>query len=147
MIPLVNYLGYRNRMLKVSFLKLIRSASGGRNGGSSNTSQTMSAAKSFVDEAIAKNKVAVFSKSYCPYCTKAKDALDSFKIPSDKYYCVELDKREDCDDIQNYLQSITGGRSVPRVFINGEFFGGGDDTAAAKKNGKLEKKLSEVGAI
>uniref|UniRef100_A0AC35F0L6 Glutaredoxin domain-containing protein n=1 Tax=Panagrolaimus sp. PS1159 TaxID=55785 RepID=A0AC35F0L6_9BILA len=109
--------------------------------------QEMSAAKSFVDDAIAKHKVAVFSKSYCPYCTKAKDALGKFKIPSDNYYCVELDKRDDCDEIQNYLQSITGARSVPRVFISGEFFGGGDDTAAAAKNGKLEKKLSEVGAI
>ena len=70
----------------------------------------MSAAKTFVDEAINKNKVAVFSKSYCPYCTKAKDALGVYKIPSENYYCVELDKRDDCAEIQDYLQSITGGR-------------------------------------
>jgi hypothetical protein len=33
------------------------------------------------------------------------------------------------------------------VFINQKFFGGGDDTAAAKKNGNLEKKLREIDAI
>jgi len=28
------------------------------------------------------------------------------------------------------MLAMTGGRSVPRVFINGQFIGGGDDTGA-----------------
>jgi glutaredoxin 3 len=31
-----------------------------------------------VKELIAGNKVMVFSKSFCPYCTKAKKALSQF---------------------------------------------------------------------
>ena len=47
----------------------------------------------------------------------------------------------DADKIQDALLKITKGRSVPRVFIHGKFFGGGDDTAAACKNGTFKKKV------
>lgn len=29
----------------------------------------------FVHDAIANNKVTIFSKSYCPYCTMAKEVI------------------------------------------------------------------------
>ena len=32
-------------------------------------------ASAFIQTALAADKVVVFSKSYCPYCKKAKDAL------------------------------------------------------------------------
>ncbi len=51
------------------------------------------------------------------------------------------------DTVQDALLDITGGRSVPRVFIGGKFLGGGDDTAAAAANGTLEKLLKEAGAL
>lgn len=36
-------------------------------------------AATFVKEAIAANKVVIFSKSYCPYCTMAKEVIRMFK--------------------------------------------------------------------
>jgi glutaredoxin 3 len=36
----------------------------------------------FVDKVIAKNAVAVFSKTYCPYCVKAKKVLSKYEINS-----------------------------------------------------------------
>lgn len=36
---------------------------------------------------------------------------------------LQLEQRPDGDDLQNALQQITGGRSVPRVFVNGQFIG------------------------
>jgi len=39
--------------------------------------------------------------------------------------------------IQDVLKRMTGARSVPRVFINGKCIGGGDETAALQKKGKL----------
>lgn len=83
-------------------------------------------------------QVAVFSKTYCPYCTKAKRALDSIGA---KYTVVELDSRNDADSIQNELGNMTGARTVPRVFVNGKCIGGGDDTAALASSGKLAKML------
>ncbi|GIL78301.1 hypothetical protein Vretifemale_7742, partial [Volvox reticuliferus] len=99
-----------------------------------------------IDSAITANKVMVYSKSYCPYCVKAKNALNKFITPN-QYTVVELDQRADTDVMQDALLQITGGRSVPRVFINGKFLGGGDDTAAAAANGTLQKLLTEAGLL
>ena len=46
-------------------------------------------------------------------------------------------------EIQDYMKTKTGARSVPRVFINGKFYGGGDETAAGAKNGDIKKKIAE----
>ena len=87
----------------------------------------------------------VFSKSYCPYCAKAKRVFSNYQLKS--YKVVELDERDDGDAIQDYLGSITGARSVPRVFIGGRCIGGGDDTARAESSGELRKMLEAAGAI
>ena len=68
------------------------------------------APKDFVDNLIAENKVMVFSKSYCPFCTMAKTALESTGLKN--YKVVELENRDDCSDIQDYLRSKTGSRTV-----------------------------------
>uniref|UniRef100_A0A915NZS4 Aspartate--tRNA ligase, cytoplasmic n=1 Tax=Meloidogyne floridensis TaxID=298350 RepID=A0A915NZS4_9BILA len=56
------------------------------------------------------NKVVVFSKSYCPYCTKAKEALTTFSLAPGTMEVVEIEDRGDCDQIQDYLKEITGQR-------------------------------------
>lgn len=94
----------------------------------------MSDVKHIVDDAISANKVMMFSKSYCPYCTKAKKALQQAGAT---FEVMELDNRKDGSAIQDLMLKMTGGRSVPRVFINGKFIGGGDETAALQKQGKL----------
>ena len=48
---------------------------------------------------------------------------------------------------QDYMKQITGGRSVPRVFIGGKFIGGGDEPMTAHKSGNLQKMLTDSGAI
>ena len=60
---------------------------------------------------------------------------------------IELDERSDGDAIQDYLLKLTGGRSVPRVFIDGSFIGGGDDNDLLARNGKLEVMVKEKGII
>ncbi|KAG2486533.1 hypothetical protein HYH03_014834 [Edaphochlamys debaryana] len=99
-----------------------------------------------VQAAVSSNKVLVYSKTSCPYCHKAKNALNTYLKP-DQYTVVELDRRSDGSSVQDALGQVTGGRTVPRVFINGRFLGGGDDTAAAAANGTLKKLLVEAGVL
>jgi glutaredoxin 3 len=106
--------------------------------------------QSFVDNFISSHIVANFTKSYCPYSKKAKEVFAQF--PSlIGYGCVDIDldafAKANLDAVQDYLKEKTGGRSVPRVFIKGAFFGGGDDTKAAFENGTLQTKLEEAGAL
>ncbi|ORY92154.1 thioredoxin-like protein [Syncephalastrum racemosum] len=99
----------------------------------------MATAKEIADKIIAENKVAVFSKSYCPYCKRAKDLLDQLKI---EYYAIELDVEADGAAIQAYLQELSGQRTVPNIFINGKHVGGCDDLFEAKSSGKLQQLLA-----
>ena len=49
-----------------------------------------------VQSLIAGSRVMVFSKSYCPYCTKAKTALQSVGLT--QYGLLELDGHPRCDE-------------------------------------------------
>jgi glutaredoxin 3 len=49
----------------------------------------MSAAKTKTQKIIDENAVAVFSKSYCPYCKATKQLLTEMGA---KYYAIELDE-------------------------------------------------------
>lgn len=57
----------------------------------------------------------------------------------EKYTAIELDQRNDGEEIQAILGEITGAKTVPRVFVNGECLGGGSDVKALYENGKLQK--------
>lgn len=48
------------------------------------------------------------------------------------------------NEIQAFLGKITGGTSVPRVFVNGEFIGGGDDTAQKAASGELKQLIERT---
>jgi glutaredoxin 3 len=44
-------------------------------------------------------------------------------------------------DIQDYLEQVTGQRTVPNIFINGKHIGGNSDLQALHKSGALEPLL------
>ncbi|XP_013378772.1 glutaredoxin-1 [Lingula anatina] len=102
--------------------------------------EKMADVKKMIDAKINSKKVVVYSKTYCPFCKKAKDVLKQYNIPED-IEIIEIEDNPDCSAIQDYLCQITGARSVPRVFINGKCIGGGDETVALQKSGKLKGML------
>ncbi|KAL0735418.1 hypothetical protein Bca4012_011628 [Brassica carinata] len=92
----------------------------------------------FVKKTISSHKIVIFSKSYCPYCRRAKSVFSELnQVP----HVVELDEREDGGSIQSALGEIVGRRTVPQVFIDGKHIGGSDDTVDAHESGELAKLL------
>jgi glutaredoxin 3 len=94
--------------------------------------------KEFIENEISSNKITVFSKSYCPYCTSTKQLFDSLNVD---YNVIELDQRDDGSDIQATLLDMTGQRTVPSTFIDKKHVGGNDKVQAAAKSGDLQKML------
>ncbi|XVF62133.1 hypothetical protein PTKIN_Ptkin08bG0192600 [Pterospermum kingtungense] len=80
-------------------------------------------ASAFVQNAIFSNKIVIFSKSYCPYCFRAKRIFSEL---NEKPYIVELDLRDDGAEIQYVLLDLVGRSTVPQVFVNGKHIGGSD---------------------
>ena len=75
----------------------------------------MSDVKVLVDTKIAGKKVMVFSKSYCPFCAKAKKALQKHvgtDLKPEDYEIMEIENDPRCSKIQDYLRKLTGGSSV-----------------------------------
>ena len=114
---------------------------------SSTTTRKMSSsgivtAADFVNREIDQNKIIIFSKSYCPYCTKAKELFSTLNVPGTKVY--ELDNMDNGADIQKALLDITGQRTVPNIFINKKHLGGNDDAQAAYRSGKLQQMIDNT---
>ncbi|CAF9940936.1 MAG: hypothetical protein HETSPECPRED_002686 [Heterodermia speciosa] len=102
----------------------------------------MSAAKTKAQGIIDDNAVAVFSKSWCPYCKASKQLLSELGAKS---YIIELDQVDDGAAIQDALEEITQQRSVPNIFINHKHIGGNSDLQA--KRSELPDLLKEAGAV
>ncbi|KAB2568937.1 putative glutaredoxin protein [Lasiodiplodia theobromae] len=102
----------------------------------------MSAAKTKAQGIIDDNAVAVFSKSYCPYCRATKSLLSELGA---KYYAIELDQVDDGAAIQDALEDMTGQRSVPNIFIDKKHIGGNSDLQAKKS--ELPSLLKAAKAI
>ncbi|KZC11780.1 PREDICTED: glutaredoxin-C4-like [Dufourea novaeangliae] len=98
----------------------------------------MPVTKEQVNQLIASDKVVIFSKTRCPYCKMAKQVFDDLH---EKYTAIELDEREDGDEIQDILGEITSARTVPRVFLKGICLGGGTDVKKLYDNGELQQRL------
>ncbi|KAL6713279.1 Glutaredoxin [Lecanora helva] len=102
----------------------------------------MSAAKTKAQGIIDDNAVAVFSKSYCPYCKASKSLLSELGA---KYYLVEMDQVDDGSALQDALEELTGQRTVPNIFIGKKHIGGNSDLQG--KKGELEGMLRGAGAL
>lgn len=61
------------------------------------------------------------------------------------FTAIELDEVVEGEEVQEALLAITRSRTVPQVFIKGEFIGGCDDTLGAYSTGELAEKLSAAG--
>jgi len=80
----------------------------------------------------------VYSATYCPFCDEAKTIAKSIKGVS--VGTLELDELPD-DTVKSALIAKTGQKTVPQVYIKGEFVGGCSDLKALKKSGELNKRL------
>lgn len=109
--------------------------------GSSKFPEATSDIKSFVSSEIESNDVVIWSKSYCPYCTKTKQVFAKSDFSGLKISIHELDQMSNGGAIQGHLAEKTGQRSVPNVWIKGGFIGGNDDTQHALATGDLHSKL------
>lgn len=97
----------------------------------------------YVQEVVSRNCVVIFSKTTCPYCKMAKNVFNDIGA---NYKAIELDEHNDGRRLQEALAQMTGARTVPRVFINGNCIGGGSDTRQLHQQGKLVALIQQCGS-
>ncbi|PVV05250.1 hypothetical protein BB560_000231 [Smittium megazygosporum] len=88
-----------------------------------------------IEELIKKNKIMVFSKTYCPFCRAAKSLLDDSKI---KFTALEVNTLSNPREVKGWLREISNGHNTfPNIFINGKSIGGNYELQLLKKDNKL----------
>ncbi len=79
--------------------------------------------------------IQIYSKTWCPYCAKAKSLLRAKSIA---YEEVDITANP---TLEAEMVERSSRRSVPQVFVNGESVGGYDDLALLNSTGELDRRL------
>ena len=87
---------------------------------------------------IKASKIVIFSKTHCPYCKKAKEAIAQL---TPMFSVVELDVIKDGPAQQDALLELTGQKTVPNIFVDGSHIGGCDKTLALIAAGEFQKLI------
>ena len=80
-------------------------------------------------------KVEIYTKSYCPYCKRAKELLH-IKNASFTEYDVTSDPVKEQE-----MRDRSGRHTVPQIFIDDEAIGGCSDLFDLDETGELDGKL------
>jgi GrxC family glutaredoxin len=80
--------------------------------------------------------IEIYSKSWCPYCDRAKSLLGA-----KGQTWTEIDVEEEADRVAEMLERSGGRRSVPQIFIDGAHVGGYDELVALDQAGELDPML------
>ena len=110
-------------------------------------------AQAFMNSKIQSGKVVVFIKPTCPYCRRTQELLSQlpFKQGLLEFVGIQIlyliGAIGDTTEIQDYLQQLTGARTVPQVFIGKECIGGYTDLVNIHERGELLTRIKQIGAL
>lgn len=82
-------------------------------------------------------KVTIYTRAFCPYCTRALGLLKSKNVDFDK-----IDAGMDAEKKAEMIKRSGGGRTFPQIFIGDTHIGGCDDMMALERDGKLDAMLA-----
>ncbi len=85
-------------------------------------------------------KITLYTKDYCPYCTKAKTLLKQKGVEAQ---IQEIDITRDEKLQAEMIEKSGGKRTVPQIFIGDTHVGGADDLYALNAAGKLDALLGK----
>ena len=82
-------------------------------------------------------KIEIYTKFFCPYCTRAKSLLQSKGVEFAEYdISMGGPKRAEM------LARANGHTTVPQIFIDDRHIGGSDDLAQLDRDGGLDPLLA-----
>ena len=107
------------------------------------------AAAAFVDEATrdAARPVVMFALEWCEFCWSVRRMFAAYDIP---YRSVDLDSVAFQQDdwggqIRAALTAKTSMKTIPQIFVGGEFIGGATDAFDKWRSGRLQELLDRAG--
>ena len=81
--------------------------------------------------------VEIYTKTFCPYCWRAKQLLDSKGV---QYVEISVDLGG--ESREQMIQRAKGRTTVPQIFIREHHVGGCDDLFALERAGRLDELIA-----
>ncbi|MCU4677187.1 glutaredoxin 3 [Catenovulum sp. 2E275] len=81
-------------------------------------------------------KVTVYTKAWCPFCTRAKYVLTQKGVEFDE---IDIGANP---ELREQMIELSGRQTVPQIFINEHHVGGCDDLLEADLDGELDRLLN-----
>jgi len=82
-------------------------------------------------------RVEIYTKTFCPYCWRAKALLDAKGI---RYSEISVDFGGEQKQVM--VQRANGRTTVPQIFVGERHIGGCDDLMALDRDGRLDPLLA-----
>lgn len=86
---------------------------------------------------LAMAKVEIYTKAFCPYCSRAMKLLASKGVTPEEFDVTMGGPRR-----AEMVERSNGRATMPQIFIDGRHVGGSDDLAALERAGKLDALLA-----
>ncbi len=80
--------------------------------------------------------VKVYTTPFCPFCVRAKYLLNDKGVEF-----TEIDVAMN-PQLRGEMQQLSGGHTVPQIFIDDQSVGGCDELFALERNGELDTLLA-----
>jgi len=95
----------------------------------------------------AEQPLVLFALEWCEFCWAVRKLFAACRVP---YRSIDLDstayQRDDRGgQIRAVLRARSGSKTIPQVYVGGEFIGGATETFDAFKDGRLQKLLVQRG--
>ncbi|HCH19907.1 MAG: glutaredoxin 3 [Cellvibrionales bacterium] len=82
-------------------------------------------------------KIEIYTTQICPYCTAAKQLLNSKALRFDE---IKVDNNP---SLRAEMERLSGQYTVPQIWISGSHVGGYTDLVAFDRSGRLEAMLDD----
>ncbi len=82
-------------------------------------------------------KVTIYTRDFCPYCTRALALLKKKGVDFE-----EINAGMDARKKEEMVKRSNGGRTFPQIFVGDSHLGGCDDVMALDRSGKLDALLA-----
>lgn len=108
-------------------------------------------ATTFVRETITDNAapVVMFAMEWCEFCWSVRKLFNKLGV---SYRSIDIDSAAMQEGdwggrVRTALSAETGSKTVPQIFVGGEYLGGATDVLAAYDDGSLAPKLESLGFV
>jgi glutaredoxin 3 len=82
-------------------------------------------------------KVTIYTREFCPYCTRALQLLKQKGVKFN-----EIKAGMDAMKKQEMIKRSNGGRTFPQIFVGDTHIGGCDDMMTLERKGALDAMLA-----